>query len=172
MHTVTQQHAIGQIGECVVVGYVLKLALVLLVRGDVGKQCHVALRLTLVVAYRADGLHFGINLTIFSTVPDFAIPITLLQETTPHALVVVSTLSARTEQTRVFADDLTPAITCDAGEGIVDIKNGTAGLCDHDAFPGRRKDTGCQQQTFFGRLAGRDVTCNHDKARFFIGHKG
>ena len=84
LQPVGQQHAVGQVGQRVIVSDVLQLPLVLLHRRDVGEQRHVVLNVTGLVTYSADGQHLGKHLAIFAAVPDFPTPVAFGLDGVPH----------------------------------------------------------------------------------------
>jgi hypothetical protein len=74
LHAVGEQAAVGQLGQGIVVGQVLQVALALLDVGDVGEQAHVVGGLTRLVAHRRDVAELGIEFAVLLAVPGFALP--------------------------------------------------------------------------------------------------
>ncbi|MNE98302.1 hypothetical protein D3C80_1968000 [compost metagenome] len=64
-----------------------EFALVRLDFGDIREQRNVLYDVTPGIAHATDGLHFGINFSVFASVPDFTIPVALFGQAAPHGLV-------------------------------------------------------------------------------------
>ena len=142
VQTIREQQSIGQTGQGIKVRHVLQLVLVLLERGDVGKQGHVMLRLAVAAIDRRDGQHLGIDLTVLAFIPDLTVPMALVDQVAPHGDVIGIVLAPRLQQPRVLAQNFLAAIAGNAREGIVDVENRAVSVSDDDALTGIGKDTG------------------------------
>ena len=94
LQSVGQQDPVGQVGQGIVVGNVLQPLLVLLHGCDVGEQGDEVLCFARGIADGTDGLHFGKNLAVLASIPDFAVPVFLFAETLPHGCVVLRRVPA------------------------------------------------------------------------------
>ena len=153
--TIPEQDAVGQHCQQIEMRHVFELLLMLLHRGDVGEQRHVMHGPALRVAHGADGEQFRIQLAILATIPDLAIPITVIQQIAPHCGIELGFVVARLDDPRILAERLLAAVAGDAGECLIDVDDRTVGRGDRDAFPCVREHAGSQQVLAFRFLAFR-----------------
>ena len=161
LQAVGQQHTVGQASEQVKISHALKSLLVQLEHGDVRKQPHITLHLTLWTTHRGDGQQFGVNLAVFMPVPELAAPVTAACQFCIHGFVKICGMTARLEHARAAPKHLSPAVAGDQRKGFIDLDDVAFDVRDHDAFACMLEHTGRQQQFFFGLLAFGDVTEHH-----------
>src|ERR1700728_784842 len=75
----------------------------------------------------------------------------------PHILVELLALQPRFENARVAAQHFLARVAGNAGERLVDLKNGSLEVGNHDAFACTREDARSQMKPIFGLLLRRDV---------------
>jgi hypothetical protein len=83
------------------------------------------------VAHTTNSQKGGVNLAIFSSVPDLALPIVIRLNAVPHRLVKKPRMQARLEDAHVLANDLIGPIACNLRERCI---------CSDDDSPGIRYD--------------------------------
>ena len=116
---VSEQQAIGQIGQRVVMSQVLEFMFGVLDRADVGKHRHVMAEPAQIVVNDADGLPLRVDFAAFAPVPDFPAPLADAVECGEHRLIESRRMMAGLEQTGSLAEHFFTLITGDLHEGAV-----------------------------------------------------
>ncbi|OIQ79069.1 hypothetical protein GALL_392110 [mine drainage metagenome] len=98
--TVGKQHAIGQPGQHVVVRHHLQRLLLVLALGDIRKQPDEVQGAAVIIVQGGDAQQLGIYLAGFLAVPDFTLPVTLLDQGLPHVAIEFIVMLAGLEQAR------------------------------------------------------------------------
>src|SRR5487761_2030596 len=90
-----EKHArIGQAGQVIKVGLLPYLLFGLLFLGDIGEQRDSVMYLSFVTKNGVDGQPFGINLTVFASIPYFTCPLAAGVDFVPHGLKEISVVVA------------------------------------------------------------------------------
>ena len=165
LQPVSQQHAIGQVRQQVIVCDVLQLLLVGLHGRDVGEQRHIVLYHPLCVSHGADGLHHGKQLTRLVAVPDFTGPVAFFRQFRPHGGIKIGRLLARLQHAGRLANGVVMGIARELGEGVIHLDDHPLRVGDHDAFAGMAEHAGGQLKFLLGQLAGGDVAGRADHAQ-------
>ena len=169
-----EQELIGQTGEGVIVGLVLYLLLGLLYVADVMKHAHKAGGLAPGVLDGGDGQLFGVGLAALAAVPYFALPITILRDGLPHALVKLRAMAVGFEDARVLPQSLFLGIAGDRGESAVYVLDVALGVGDGYAFHRAVKHLAGHLQLVLGLLALGGVLHRADHAQglslLVVGH--
>ena len=162
-----QQHAVGQAGERIVVGNEFQLLLVLLLRGDVGKQRHVMPGVAGAVAHGADGQQLGVFFAVLAPVPQFAGPIAVVNQCPPHLGIKHRALAVRLEQAGVAANHFVTRVAGNARKRFVDINNCPIWRGDDNAFAGMAEHRGGQARIRFAAVAQHGVADGPAQRRAF-----
>ena len=134
------------------------------------------------IAHGADGLQFGKDLAVFAPVPDFAVPVAMLQQVRPHGGKVAGIVATGGQNARILSNDIFTRVSGNPGEGRVDVDDGAVRCRDHDALAGMPENTGrelqrgiplsqCSQQVIktTNQLANFVLACNGQGLRSLIG---
>ncbi len=158
-----EQHAVGQVGQRVVMGQVLKLLRRLLDAGDVGKHAGIEHGCAVIVVYRAECEPFGVDLAVLATIPDLAAPLATFLQTAPERLVELRRMLPRAEETAGHADDFVVFIAGNLGERAVDLDDLGREVGNHHPFRAAFEYGGRLAQTVVGLALFGDVFLNADE---------
>ena len=139
VQAIGKQDSVGQRGQRVVMRDALELALMLLLRRDVGEKPDEVPDLAARIAHRADGEQFGEQFAALAPVPHLAIPVALLQQALPHRGMELRSVAVGFEQAGLVPEHFVPGVAGDARERLVDLDDAAAHVGHDDAFARMRE---------------------------------
>ena len=119
--TVTQQQAVGQAGQWIVMRHVLNTVFGRLAHRNIGKTADEVLHATGLIAHDGNRQPLGIDFAVFALVPDFAFPCALIQRGLPHVLIKLGFVAAGLEKRWGAPNGFLDAVAGNATERIVYI---------------------------------------------------
>jgi len=163
-HALGQQHAVGEVGERVVVRHLRQAVFLRLHHRDVGEHRDVVAHIAgLVVDYRHRQQQRR-HLAVLAPVPDLALPVAAALQLVAHGEVEHRVVACRLQLARGMADQLVALVAGDAAAGAVDVQQPAAGVGNDDAVVGVLEHAGQQPQPFFGTALLGDVVPGADDA--------
>lgn len=129
-----QQAPVRQLGQWVVVSDALNFPLAQARVGDIGEQGDVATDLAKPVAHTGDGRLRGEQASIPPPVPDLALPVPVVRQRLPQALIICAIVPARMQQPCGLSDQLVARKPAHRFERRVGIDDAQLRIGQHDTL--------------------------------------